>query len=77
MQQLDEVDLISWPDGPNGGPRLLGRTDDPEVVAYVRDRLARERRADLARLVKDGGAPAPQPLNSKNGSDPTPNGTAE
>ena len=49
MQRL-EVSLIEWSADPHGGPRLLGRTDDPEAVAYIRDRLARERRAELARL---------------------------
>ena len=57
MQQPDEIDLISWPDGPHGGPRLLGRTDDPVVVAYVRDRILAERRAELARLDRDGARP--------------------
>lgn len=57
MRQPDEVDLISWPDGPDGGPRLLGRTSDPGVVAYVRERLAAVRRAELARLE---GRPRPR-----------------
>ncbi len=48
MQQ--EVSLIEWPEGPHSGPRLLGRTDDPKVVRYVRDHLARLRRQELARL---------------------------
>ena len=64
MQQPDEVDLISWPDGPNGGPRLLGRTDDPEVVAYVRSQILAERRGELARLAGQDRAhlrPLPDP----------------
>ena len=50
MLQRDEVSLIAWPDGPDGGPRLLGRTDDPEVVEFVRERIAAEGRAALDRL---------------------------
>ena len=46
-----EVTLIEWPEGrARGGPRLLGTSTDPELVARVRDRIATERRLDLARL---------------------------
>ena len=46
-----EVSLIEWPEGPErGGPRLLGRTEDPEVVAAVSERLAAEGRKALARF---------------------------
>ena len=47
---MTEVTLIAWPDGLEGGPRLLGTTSDPEVVAYVRDRLVEEVRAGVALL---------------------------
>ena len=32
------------------GVRLIGRTSDPELVAQVRDRLAADRRREIARL---------------------------
>jgi hypothetical protein len=45
------VALLEWPDGPEaGGPRLLGRTSDPDLVAQVRKHLAAKRRRELARL---------------------------
>ena len=45
------VALVEWPDGPEeGGPRLLGRISDPEVVADIRKRIAAARRRQLARL---------------------------
>ncbi len=50
MKALD-VALLEWPDGREaGGPRMLGRTDDPEIIKLVRERLARQRRAELSRL---------------------------
>ncbi len=49
MRQI-EVSLVEFLEGAEGGIRLLGRTNDPDAVAYVRDRLARERRTELARL---------------------------
>ena len=62
MHQPDEVDLISWPDGPDGGPRLLGRSDDPEVVAYVRRRILAERSEALADLAREPGEPRLRPV---------------
>ena len=44
-----EVSLVEFLDG-GEGVRLLGRTNDPKIVAVVRERLARERQADLTRL---------------------------
>ena len=45
------VALLEWPDGLDaGGPRLLGRTSEPDLVARVRECLAAERRQELARL---------------------------
>ena len=45
------VALLEWPDGPEAsGPRLLGRTSDPDLVAQVRKHLAAKRRRELARL---------------------------
>ena len=45
------VALLEWPNGlDRGGPRLLGRTSDSDLVARVRDQLAAERRQELARL---------------------------
>ena len=45
------VALLEWPDGLQaGGPRLLGRTSDPELVTKVQELLAAERRRELARL---------------------------
>jgi hypothetical protein len=50
MRELD-VTLVEWPEGrARGGPRLLGTSTDPELVAHVREQLAAERRRDLARL---------------------------
>ncbi len=46
-----EVSLIEWPEGPErGGPRLLGRTTDPDLVTAVSERLSAERHEDLSRL---------------------------
>jgi len=46
-----DIALIEWPEGREaGGPRLLGRLSDPDLVETVRDRLAAERRRELARL---------------------------
>jgi len=50
MQELD-VTLVEWPEGrTRGGPRLLGTTTDPSVVAFVRSHLAAEARRELAAL---------------------------
>ena len=50
MRELS-VALLEWLDGPDrGGPRLLGRTSDPDLVAQVRERLAADRRRELARI---------------------------
>jgi len=46
-----EVSLVEWPDGPeHGGPRLLGRSADPELVEAVRRGIAATRRLELARI---------------------------
>ncbi len=46
-----EVSLIEWPNGPEqGGPRLLGRSADPELVEAVRSGIAATRRRELARI---------------------------
>ena len=50
MARID-LALVEWPDCPDvGGPRLLGRLDDADLVAAVRDRLAAARRRELSRL---------------------------
>ncbi len=50
MRELD-VALVEWPQGREaGGPRVVGRTSDPSLVRHVRERLAAERRRELARL---------------------------
>lgn len=46
-----EVSLIEWPDGPHrGGPRLLARSEDRDLVELVRGRLIAEQRRELTRL---------------------------
>ena len=46
-----EVALVEFPEGVEaGGPRVLGRVSDPQIVETVRAALAAERRRDLARL---------------------------
>lgn len=46
-----DVTLLEWPDDPDsGGPRLLGRLSDSDLVREVRDRIATSRRRELARL---------------------------
>ena len=50
MREL-EIALIEWPEGREaGGPRVIGRSSDPRLVAPLRDRLAAGRRRELARL---------------------------
>ena len=50
MREL-EVSLIEWAEGRAfGRPRLLESSTDPELVSIVRERLAAERRRELARL---------------------------
>ena len=67
MRKL-EVSLIEWPEGPYGGPTLIGRTADPCVVSYVRDRIASERHADLSRLTGDDDDPhADAPMTDEGG----------
>ena len=56
--QLVEVSLVEYLDGGDGGVRLLGRSNDPEVILFVREFLARERRAELARLEPETGGPS-------------------
>jgi hypothetical protein len=46
-----EVSLIEWPSGPeHGGPRLLGRSADPDLITAVREHLAAASRRELTRL---------------------------
>jgi hypothetical protein len=62
-----EITLIEWPNGREaGGPRLLGRTTDPNLVNRVQENLASAQRRWLAhledssvRLVLDDEEPAP------------------
>ena len=51
-----EVALIEWPDGlsSGSGPRVLGHVSDPKIITEVQDRIAAQRRRELARLVADG-----------------------
>ncbi len=69
MREL-EVSLIEWPEGVElGGPRLLGRSSDPDLIQAVRERIAADRRRALAeveppvRLVK--GSEPPEPPNDR------------
>ena len=49
------VILVESPDDPAlGGPRILGRTAKPELVAAVREQLATDRREELERLQGHG-----------------------
>jgi hypothetical protein len=46
-----DIALIEWPNGSQaGGPRLLGRISDPDLVEAVRNRIGAARRRELARL---------------------------
>jgi hypothetical protein len=45
-----DIALVEWPDGREGGCRLLGRVADPDLIDAVRDRLVASRRAEIARL---------------------------
>ena len=46
-----ELSLLEWPEGPErGGPRLLGRISDPDLVDEVRRRIAADRRRELSHL---------------------------
>ena len=50
MTRIDLV-LVEWSDFPDlDGPRLLGRVADSDLVDAVRERLAAQRRRELARL---------------------------
>lgn len=50
MRRVDVV-LVAWPDPAElGGPRLLGRLADIDVVDLVRERIAAVRRRELAQL---------------------------
>ena len=72
-----DVALIVWPSDPHaGGPRLLGRVSDPDLVDAVRDRIAAARRYELAslerpvRLVREASKQAEAIPND--GESPTP-----
>ena len=45
-----DVAVIEWPEGEAGGPRLLGRLSDPDLVKLATNRLAARRRRELAQL---------------------------
>ena len=45
-----DIALVEWPDCPELGPRLLGRTSDSALVQAVREHLAAQRRRELAHL---------------------------
>ena len=46
-----EIALVEWPPpGELGGPRLIGRIYDPDLIAEVRERLLAAHRRELARL---------------------------
>ena len=46
-----ELALIEWPEGQDvGGPRVLGRVTDSDVISHVRELIAARRRQELARL---------------------------
>ncbi len=46
-----DIVLVESPEDPSlGGPRILGRTGNPRLVAEVRAHLAAERQAELERL---------------------------
>jgi hypothetical protein len=50
MPRVD-LALVEWPEDLSlGGPRLLGRIADPDLVELVRERIAAHRRRELARL---------------------------
>ena len=55
-----EAAVIEWKEDRSLGPRLLARTADAEIVESVCDRLAAQRRRELAliarpvRLVREG-----------------------
>lgn len=44
-----EVSLVEWPAGPDaGGPRVLGRLDDADLVKAVMERLTLQRQREIA-----------------------------
>ena len=46
-----EIALVAWPDGVGGGgPLILGRVTDPDLIDSVRKRLAAAKRRQLAEL---------------------------
>jgi hypothetical protein len=45
-----ELLLAEFPDGPAGGPRLLGRLRDPDLIDLARERLTEAARRRLRRL---------------------------
>lgn len=47
MRRL-EIALLEWP--AEGGPHLLGRASDSDLIDLVRDRIAAARRRELAQL---------------------------
>ena len=66
-----EVSLIEWPSDPHGGPRLLGRTNDPALIEDVRARILEDRRAEVARLETEGDGPRLRAVRPPDDEDPT------
>ena len=49
----------------DGGIRLIERTSDPDLVELVRARILAARRADVARLEREGDAQRLRSVSSK------------
>jgi hypothetical protein len=46
-----DLALVEWPDCPDaGGPRVLGRISDADLIEAARERIAAARRRELARI---------------------------
>ena len=53
-----EISLIEWPeDRETGGPRLLGRTSDPDLIELVKSAIARQHREQIERLEAEDEEP--------------------
>ena len=51
MEPTEHVEVeVALFEGDSGGVRLLWRSRDPDVVAYVHDRMIAKRRRELAAL---------------------------
>lgn len=65
-----EIALVEWPPpGELGGPRLIGRLYDPDLITEVRERLLAAHRRELARLGAhlESVPPAPEDDLSRRG----------